>query len=241
MESQVYDEMYRLEKDNWWYKGKRDLFEQLINSRQFSHALDIGCGVGSNIPVLNAHADTVIGLDNSEKAIHYCKQKGYKNVMVGNATALPFPDHSFDLVVCSDVLEHVDDQKALSEIKRVLKKGGIFLFSVPAFPHLWSQYDAFSYHLRRYRRKPLRQLLENYLTIRYLGYWNFFSYFPCLIFYNLQKLKKQETQINNLTLVPRFLNFVLYLCISLETKLFQKIRFPFGVSLVGMCLKESEH
>ena len=240
MERHLYDDMYRLEKDNWWYKGKRDLFEQLINGRQFSRALDMGCGVGSNIPVLNAHADTVVGIDNSENAIRYCKQKGYNNVLLGNATALPFPDHSFDLIVCSDVLEHVDDQKALSEIRRVLKKDGIFLFSVPAFPHLWSRYDTLSYHLRRYRRKPLRKLLENYLTVQYLGYWNFFSYLPCLIVYNLQKLKKQEIHINNLTLVPKFLNALLYLCISLETKVFQKIRFPFGVSLVGICSKESK-
>ncbi len=241
MESHTYDEVYRLEKDNWWYKGKRDLFEELINGRKFSRALDIGCGVGSNIPILNAHAQKVVGIDISQKAVYYCRQKGSCNVKVGDATALPFPNHSFDLIVCSDLLEHVDDEKVFSEIKRVLKEGGVFLFSVPAFPHLWSRYDALACHLRRYRRKPLRELLQKYLTIQYLGYWNFFSYFPCLIFYNLQKLKKQETQINNLSLIPKVFNLLLYLCITLETKLFQKIRFPFGVSLVGICTKKSEH
>jgi len=51
----------------------------------------------------------------------------------GSAYSLPFNDNSFDLVVCSEVLEHLHEYKdAIKEISRVLRPGGQFLASVPA-------------------------------------------------------------------------------------------------------------
>jgi SAM-dependent methyltransferase len=231
-----HDLMAQIEKTNWWYRGKRDLFDRLLNGQQFMKALDVGCGVGSNIEIIQKYARTVIGVDNAQKAVDYCVQRGF-NVIRGDIYSLSFDDNSFDLVVCSDVLEHVDDVNALSEISRVLQPGGTFLFSVPANQHLWNDNDDFSHHLRRYDKKRLRQILQKDFTILQLKFWNFSSYVPVFIIYQLQKLNKTKTVTKNLTRTPHALNTLLYSLISFENKLFQKISFPQGVSLVGIAIK----
>ncbi len=237
MEDANYDQIEQMEQQNWWYQGRRDLFQRLLQGKKFHRALDIGCGVGSNISVLQQYAKTVLGIDNSKKAVEYCAQKGF-NALLGDVHQLAFANDYVDLVVCADVLEHVDDEKAITEISRVLKPGGMFLFAVPANQHLWNDNDTFSHHLRRYDKQRLRQLLEKEFTLTQLRFWNFFSYFPSLVVYNLQKLKKNRTPTNNLTLIPAAMNTLLYKIISVENKLFTKIPFPQGVSLVGMAVKK---
>lgn len=57
---------------------------------------------------------------------------GKRSHLIANLESLPFPDASFDFILCSHVLEHVnDDRKAMSDIRRVLKPGGIAILDVP--------------------------------------------------------------------------------------------------------------
>jgi SAM-dependent methyltransferase len=60
-----------------------------------------------------------------------------------------------------DVLEHVDDTRALAEARRVLRPGGLLLITVPAMPWLWSYRDRAAGHRRRYTRSALRRLAED--------------------------------------------------------------------------------
>ncbi|MAF99564.1 MAG: hypothetical protein CMH61_03030 [Nanoarchaeota archaeon] len=235
MDDLNYDQIEEMENSNWWYQGKRDLLDRLLTGKNFSKALDIGCGVGSNLSVMQKHVETVIGVDNSPKAVDYCARKGF-NAVIGDIHKLSFEAEHFDLVMCSDVLEHVDDVKAVSEVNRVLKKGGAFIFSVPANNHLWNDNDDFSHHLRRYDKKMLSTLLKDF-DIKQLKYWNAFSYVPCAVVYPIQRLRKNRDKVNNLTLIPSKLNGLLYKMISLENKLFSKLSMPQGVSLIGVAVK----
>ena len=71
------------------------------------------------------------------------------------------PD-SLDYAYSLNVLEHIkDDRKTVGELYRCLKPGGRLLLYVPAFSILYSQMDHHVGHFRRYRRKPLRQLLQS--------------------------------------------------------------------------------
>ncbi len=97
--------------------------------------LDIGCGRGSMCQAIKLYRPDleVIGCDISKRSLNFAR-KNIKNVkfVYGNVEKLPFPDESFDAVTMFDVLEHVSDpKKALSEIRRVLKKGGVFHMSCP--------------------------------------------------------------------------------------------------------------
>jgi len=106
--------------------------------------LDVGCGEGRHIfGVMQDYPDMrCIGLDMDKDSLNKAEE-GYEyfesisnvgvNFLKGSAYSLPFPNNSFDLIVCSEVLEHLHEYNdAVREIHRVLKPGGKFYASVPA-------------------------------------------------------------------------------------------------------------
>lgn len=96
--------------------------------------LDLGCAGGFMAEALHDKGARVTGIDPAKDAIAAAKAHAAETGRdirydVGAGEDLPYPDAEFDHVVCVDVLEHVADlQKVLSEITRVLKPGGTFLF-----------------------------------------------------------------------------------------------------------------
>jgi 2-polyprenyl-6-hydroxyphenyl methylase/3-demethylubiquinone-9 3-methyltransferase len=94
--------------------------------------LDIGCGGGflSNPLALAGHR--VIGIDLSEGSLITAKKRDTTQsveYLRADATLLPFPDQSFDVVCAMDLLEHVEQpERVIQEASRVLKKGGLFFF-----------------------------------------------------------------------------------------------------------------
>jgi len=111
-------------------------------------ALDLGCGRGRHLHAIFARGGIhVAGLDLSFEDVAATRdglapliepmpEGAGATLAAGDALALPYADDTFDLVVCSEVLEHIPDYRAaLAEIARVLKPGGRFAASVPrAFP-----------------------------------------------------------------------------------------------------------
>lgn len=145
-----------------------------ININPEGTMLDLGCGEGRHIfGLMEKFPDLkCIGLDphieSLEKAFEGLKflesiSNTKTNFLSGSAYSLPFSDDSFDLVVCSEVLEHLHDYKdAIKEINRVLKPGGQFLASVPAeFPEkiCWLLSEAYQNqpggHLRIFKKNKL--------------------------------------------------------------------------------------
>jgi len=78
--------------------------------------LDVGCGEMPYRPIFALHASEIVGLDSVENP---------RAELRGPIEAIPAPDESFDVVLCAQVLEHVDDPaKGISELHRVLRPGG---------------------------------------------------------------------------------------------------------------------
>ena len=78
------------------------------------------------------------GVDISEDALAFCRERGLDKVRLGAGEELPYEDGTFDLVTALDVVEHMDDDLAgLSEMRRVLRPGGRVLMFVPTFMFLW--------------------------------------------------------------------------------------------------------
>lgn len=105
------------------------------------HTLNVGVGRGGLEALLLKKGVLIHSLDPSENAIdNLRKQFALGNrARVGFSQAIPFPDCHFDVVVMSEVLEHlVDDvlHATLGEVRRVLKKGGRFIGTVPAEENL---------------------------------------------------------------------------------------------------------
>lgn len=97
--------------------------------------LDVASGEGYGSYILSKYATSVVGVDISQDAVKHASDK-YKNnnlsYVLGSADALPLNANEFDVVVSFETIEHlIDHQAMLSEIKRVLKPGGILIISSP--------------------------------------------------------------------------------------------------------------
>jgi ubiquinone biosynthesis O-methyltransferase len=138
----IYDE-----SADWWGGGTRWLrtlhnlvparfafFDPIIGDWRGKAVLDLGCGGGFLAVALTERGAAVTGLDPSEAAIAAARRHAKANELEidyrrGSGENLPFADGVFDIVVCVDVLEHVKDvDRVLTEIRRVLRPNGIFLF-----------------------------------------------------------------------------------------------------------------
>ena len=86
--------------------------------------LDIGGGTGKIMSWIAPQVKRTVVLDPSPGMIEQCQKRGIECVL-GKAETIPFPDHTFDLIMMNDVFHHIGDkEKAISEISRVLAPGG---------------------------------------------------------------------------------------------------------------------
>lgn len=120
--------------------------------------LDIGCGRGfylGALAQLNLGVE-IFGLDHNSQYLKLAaenlktiKTSSKVSLCLAESQKLPFNENYFDRVICSEVLEHVkDDEEVISEIFRVLKKGGMLLLSVPVknYPACWDPLNFFLEH-----------------------------------------------------------------------------------------------
>jgi SAM-dependent methyltransferase len=109
----------------------RELFDKHIPNG--ARCLDVGCGDGRCVGLwLHERGREYVGVDVSAAAIRRARSLGLDARQIDDATSLPFDNDTFDAVVCIEVLEHLfQPQVAASEIRRVLKPGGVLLATVP--------------------------------------------------------------------------------------------------------------
>jgi len=139
---QIYDDV----ADQWWsddirwvrtlknlVPGRLKWFDRHIDWSG-KQVLDLGCAGGFMAEALTDKGAMVTGIDPAAQAIAAARARAQQmgqdiTYDVGMGEALPYADASFDAVVCVDVLEHVQDlDKVLTEIARVLKPDGVFLY-----------------------------------------------------------------------------------------------------------------
>jgi len=199
--------------------------------------LDIGCGTGALMAELQSFGE-VYGVDPSEKAIMFCQARGLWNVTRGSVTNIPYPDDYFDVILALDVLEHIeDDEKGISETRRVLKPGGISIIFSPAFNFLWSVTDELSEHYRRYTLNEIRsKLATGGFSILQSSYFNTFLFLPILAIRLTVRLFQIPVQSEN-EMVSENVNELLYKIFHLESQFLPRVRFPFGVSVMVVCRK----
>ena len=235
-----YEIMHALELRHWWFQGRRRLLLNLLGRVAGAGSgplriLDYGCGTGGNTSAYGSFGK-VFGIEPGSAAVRLAHKRGGARYCRTSGTDLPFRDGSFDVVMASDVLEHIQhDGKAVSEIARVLRPGGSTILSVPAHGWLFSHHDTALQHFRRYSRLALRDLLErNQLIIRRLSYWNT-ALFPVVCVQRLiGKRRRTGRPQSDTVLPPRLLNEALAKLLAVESALASRITLPWGVSLVAV-------
>lgn len=235
MEIHSHSDMAALEKTNWWYVSRRRVLQSLLEryaTGGLRVALDLGCGAGSHFELLKKYAGECIGLDISAEALTQARRYPYTSLVQASAEVMPLPDSSVDLVVCTDVLEHVNDEKTLDEIRRVLVPGGLVFIAVPAFMSLWNENDDYSHHLRRYGRRELKERVGRHgFIVHYSNFWNLTFFVPVWIAARLYTTKEHDLR-NNLTLIPPWMNGMLSFWMRCENMFGSRLPLPFGVSQV---------
>jgi len=117
--------------------------------------LEIGPGLRPRLPIAGTSF-----VDVSRPALSRLKAHGGLATL-GEITALPFPDGTFDLVCAFDIVEHVeDDRQVLGEVARVARDDATVIFSVPLHPARWSAFDVLVGHVRRYDPDELLAILR---------------------------------------------------------------------------------
>ncbi len=149
--NQINNEIYNLEGDKWWRPDfSLNLIRTLYNPFRAGYSagvfdrfrlipgetsvLEVGCGGGILSEEIARMGFITTGIDPSglslKSAVSHARESNLSiNYKEGIGENLPFEDNSFNVVLCCDVLEHVRDlPKVISEISRVLKTGGIFIY-----------------------------------------------------------------------------------------------------------------
>lgn len=247
MEKEEYRKHFELEERFWWFVGKREIIKAILESYKIiknreSTFLDIGCGTGINLIILQKYINS-FGCDLSDEAIYFCTKRNLKKIVQSNAQELPFNDDKFDMVTLFDVLYHKNvhsDINVLREAKRVLKKNGYIIITDSAFNFLLSKHDRALHARERYSKENLRRKLrENGFSILKLSYFNFFI-FPVVSSVRLFErftLNKNNKPQSNLKPINSVFNKILIHVLRMEAFLIRYLNFPFGSSLLCLAKK----
>lgn len=135
-------------------------------AKNLGKTLDDGCGGGMYTQYIKKNSKWCVSLDVQLTHIKQLSKKNTKaNLIQGDSKKLPFKDDYFDTVLCTEVIEHLeDDSKGLYEIARVLKKGGRLILSVPVPPAPFKGKDNSRFEHKRegYEYEEIRNLLEKH-------------------------------------------------------------------------------
>jgi SAM-dependent methyltransferase len=171
MQTEDYVNLYALEENFWWFTGMREIAAALLDpfcpAGQDRLVLDAGCGTGGNLVWLKRYAGNrrVVGIDLISEALEFCRQRPGPYLAQASATDLSFADETFELVTSFDVLEQLpgeqSDERAVCEMYRVLRPGGVCFVRVPAYEWMRSGHDTAISTQRRYTLTRLRQKMEH--------------------------------------------------------------------------------
>jgi ubiquinone/menaquinone biosynthesis C-methylase UbiE len=243
MDQATYAVESEIEQTHWWFVVRRKLFRKTIEAmklRSNAAILDIGTSTGSNLRMLREMAFTNFqGLDLNDDAIRWCAEKGLGAVKKGDICQLPFADAQFDLVLATDIVEHVEyDVQAMQEICRVLKPSGRAIITVPAFESLWGFQDTVSHHRRRYTRGELLDKLRASGCQAYQSYYfNFLLFVPIWTARQLIRIFKPKLESENQVNTP-LINAVLKVIFSVDVACAGMLHVPFGVSIFALVGKD---
>ncbi len=163
-----YDRKYRKGEEKI-HDYKIKLLEYLPNRK--TKVLDVGCGSGYFSKKVKERGNEVSGVDISKEAIKKLRARGIKGKAVDLDEGLPYEDESFDVVWCTDLIEHVTSPKfLLEEINRILRPGGrlllstcnsaYFIFRFLHFCGLTCSEIQHPLHLHFFSKKSLTKVIE---------------------------------------------------------------------------------
>src|SRR5579883_2714 len=155
----------KCEKDFWWYRGMRAIFDRIVEpylaGRRIARALEAGCGTGYFSHLLQTQRSwPMVPVDISPEGLRYARSMGLKRLAQADISALPFASNAFDVVLSMDVLPHLPrgtEDVAIAEFGRVLAPGGLLIIRAAALDILRSRHSQFAHERQRFTRTRLAE------------------------------------------------------------------------------------
>ncbi|WP_185982852.1 class I SAM-dependent methyltransferase [Aureimonas mangrovi] len=244
MDDEAYSQ-YEAESRNWLKFGRIKLLEALLSERvpgRAAEILDLGAGVGQNIPTLLKFG-TVDALEIDEMGLRSLRKIARVRRIIDQPVPLEL-DQRYDLIVATDVLEHLPDDRAAARwIAEHLKEGGLFVSTVPAYQFLFSEHDVALHHFRRYTAKNYARIMVPEMRVVKAGYFNSVL-FPVAALMRLSSrfLKKGNGEGGKARkqsgLMPGPVDRLFRKVLSAEVSMIDRnVGLPFGLSVYCVCQK----
>lgn len=244
MDRVEYEKMRGLEDRYLWYQGLHTLTRNAVRDHAagFTTLLDAGCGTGGLLRRMREAYPRarLAGFDLSEHAVGLSRGNGAFPVIRSSLIHVGLRSESFDVVTCQDVLyfEGIDDRAALTELNRLLRKGGVLVLNLPAFEFLRSSHDRFVKTRRRFTRKEVVELLRatGFEIIR-ATYWNA-TLFPLVALLRILR-RRGGVEESDLRPIPDPWNRVLSGIVRAEAAWIRRGSLPVGSSVFCVARKIS--
>ncbi len=247
MNPEYLQKYYYFERNHWWFLIREKIIRQQLNRSLPLNTqlkiLNIGAATGRSSQMLQQYGEVISVEKDHDTCVFLRKELGLQ-VVEGSVESLPFGDNAFDVVCVFDVIEHIEQQeKAIGELFRVCKNGGILYCSVPAFRFLWSMHDEVNHHKRRYTIKEIREVIGHEFIVEYNTYFNALLFLPVWFARTvLQRLQKPQQAVSDFeygkTLNGQFFSWIFKAVFSMELLWLRYFTFPFGVSILLRARKQ---
>ena len=253
MQAEDYRYLYTLEQDFWWFAGMRGITAAMLDSAcppsRERLILDAGCGTGGMLSWLTRYsvAGRIVGLELVQDAISFCRERKQDHLVQASVTDLPFADSTFDLLTSFDVLVQLPgqakDERAMREMHRVIRPGGIAFVRVAAYKWMKSGHDEALGTQHRYSLRELTGKMERAgFTILRASYANSFLLPVVAIRRLLLKrvgLADSGSDVKPLPAGLAWLNKMLVAVLRAEALLIKhtKINLPAGLSIICLAKK----
>jgi len=174
-ESMLVDTFEKTQRHPWW-QARATLALSVLKKYRISppaSILDVGCGWGINLQALEKSGYSVTGLDISPQILGMLDLPGRHLIEADLNQEPPESAKTYEALLALDVLEHLDDDRAVVQrLTKLLQPGGIAVISVPAMPELFSEFDHIQGHRRRYMPDTLKAAFNDTgFTVRQIFWW----------------------------------------------------------------------
>ncbi len=233
------------EANYWWFVNKRLLVRRLLAQHRKGHGvlLEVGSGGGLLSAVLAGDGWRVISADLFPEAAQFAREHGVREALAFAANqGWPLADASIDAFVMLDALEHVEgDADCLAEACRVLRPGGLGIVSVPAYQFLFSSWDEYNGHYRRYTRGMLaRAAADAGLQVVRTSYWNAVSLPPAVVLRWKDRIRGVKIEKAEYPKVPGWVDAALRGIGRMECAWIARWPMPAGLSAIAVLRKDGE-
>ena len=224
---------FLLRKFDVYAASKYQLFLEQMRGINGRSILVVGSGSGEFAAYLASRGASVLCLDKDlasvELSLNTCRNMGMCVQRVVSRLEHYFPETVFDMVVATDVIEHIhDDFAAIKRMHALCKEGGKIVISVPCYQWLFGFHDEILGHYRRYSKSTLKNLVSPFFRLSFCRHYGFFLIPAALIMSKLLRVPYPVAKIGSTVASRSLVGFLIRAFFTLE----KKIHFGAGVSLL---------